>query len=211
MAHNPRCTVLVLFCILAFFTCANADKVVTKTPPNTSHETSLDETKIRNSYEEGDFESTLSLIDYFTRTHSVYSKADSIVIAKYLAIIYAANPATREKGKSYMFRLLELMPSASIVDMFVSDEIDRIFQKTREEYVVRQKLLGKPAPSQVESNQFALDQLTMAQEPKRHRKLTVYWIAGGTAVVAATGALMYLLLAEPNAKTSKDITYVVPH
>jgi len=36
-----------------------------------------------------------------------------------------------------MFRLLELLPSAKLVDMFVSEEIDRIFDKVRDEFNVR--------------------------------------------------------------------------
>jgi hypothetical protein len=57
----------------------------------------------------------------------MYSLEDSIFIVKHLTVVYMANPATREKGKGYVFRLLELMPSVKIVDMFVSDEIDGIF------------------------------------------------------------------------------------
>ena len=190
----------------------------------------LDESKVRQAYEDGDFETTVALIESFLRTHPVYSKTDSIFIAKHLAVIYAANPATREKGKNYMFRLLDLMPSASIIDMFVSDEIDRIFEKIREEYIVRQKRLGRRPPTHVESNRFALEQITKAQlssqdsdnaaspkpppatgKTKAGISPKVYWIAGSAALVAATGALVYVLASDTRAKPSGDTNYVIPH
>ena len=63
-------------------------------------------------------------------------------IAKHLAGVYSAHPATREKGRYYMHRLLELVPSAKLVDMYVSEEIDRIFDKVREEFLARQRSFG---------------------------------------------------------------------
>jgi hypothetical protein len=102
----------------------------------------LNQKKIHQIYTEGDFEAVIAAIDSFTQVNKTFDHSDSVFIAKHLAVIYTANPATREKGKNYMFRLLNLLPSAKIVDMFVSDEIDHIFEKVREEYIVRQESLG---------------------------------------------------------------------
>jgi hypothetical protein len=84
----------------------------------------------------------ITSLEAYMRGNKTYSRADSVFIAKHLAVVYSANPVTREKGKYYMNRLLELMPSAKLVDMYVSDEIDRIFDKVREEFLSRQRSFG---------------------------------------------------------------------
>ena len=148
----------------------------------------LDKDGIHAAYNEGDFEKVIARIEGFTRAHPAFPKDDSIFIAKHLAVVYTANPATREKGKHYMFRLLELLPSAKIVDMFVSDEIDRIFERVKEEYAVRQKALAKPAS----------------------RSHALYWSLGGAAFLAATGAAAYVILSEPR-PSPKETVYDIPH
>lgn len=102
----------------------------------------LNQKDIHAAYNEGDFDKVTALIDGFNRVNKTYSRADSIFIAKHLAVVYSANPQTREKGRYFMYRLLEMMPSAELVDMFVSDEIDRIFDKVRKEFLARQKGFG---------------------------------------------------------------------
>jgi hypothetical protein len=173
----------------------------------------LDQKGIHAAYGEGDFERVIAAIDSFTQANKTYSQGDSVFIAKHLAVIYTANPATREKGKNYMFRLLNLLPSAKIVDMFVSDEIDHIFEKVREEYVVRKRMTGQDAPSHQESNQYAVDKLAMqrkqpsgsagpaASEATGKSAHTSYWIAGGVAALAVAGAAYYFMnTAEPSDK-----------
>lgn len=180
----------------------------------------LDQKRIHSVYSEGDFETVIAAIDSFTQANKSYSQSDSVFIAKHLAVIYTANPATREKGKHYMFRLLSLLPSAKIVDMFVSDEIDHIFEKVREEYIVRQAVLGDDAPSMLESNQYATHKMTMSGNPrpkpgagqatsamgKSGSSSARYWIAGGVALVAIGSTAFYFLQPEPAA----DKNYVLP-
>lgn len=182
----------------------------------------LDEKTLHTAYMEGDFETVTTLIDAFARTHPTYSKEDSVFIAKHLAVIYTANPATREKGKHYMFRLLELLPSAKIVDMFVSEEIDRIFERVREEYAIRLDNLGQPSPNRKETDSPAPSivttvRSTQTQPPESgatrnkppSRSRTLFWVAGGTALLAATGVLAFVLLSDSPA--SKDKVYAIPH
>lgn len=177
----------------------------------------LDQKRIHAIYGEGDFERVIAAIDSFTHANNTYSLDDSVFIAKHLAVIYTANPATREKGKGYMFRLLTLLPSAKIVDMFVSDEIDHIFEKVREEYTVRQEQLGQDKPTHQESSRYANDKMTMqarndpkpANPPRERTGIAAhpyYWIAGGVTAIAAAGAVLYIL--KPG-KTA-DKTYDIP-
>jgi hypothetical protein len=190
-------------------------------PPAPAHSLNqnLNQKQIHQVYTEGDFDGVIAAIDSFTQANRTFSHSDSVFIAKHLAVIYTANPKTREKGKNYMFRLLNLLPSAKIVDMFVSDEIDHIFERVREEYVVRQASLGQDAPTQLESNRYAADKLGMktsagndpehASNPEAKRKKgfshPMYWVAGGVTLAVIGGAAIYLLQPEKTADRIYDL------
>src|SRR3954462_5919999 len=60
-----------------------------------------------------------------------------------------------------MHMLLKLLPSAKLVDMFVSDEIEFIFEKVREEYVVRHD------PQAVEGSEANLEANHMRESPSQ--------------------------------------------
>ncbi len=178
-------------------------------PPSPAY--ALDQKKIHQAYTEGDFDRVIASIDSFTQANTTFSQSDSVFIAKHLAVIYTANPRTREKGKNYMFRLLSLLPSAKIVDMFVSDEIDHIFQRVREEYVIRQETLGQAEPTKTESNQFAANKLKMTApnesvaKPKKGFSQTLYWVAGGVTLAAIGGTAIYLLQSDNSADKVYDL------
>jgi hypothetical protein len=186
----------------------------------------LDQKAIHNAYNEGDFDKVTKLIETFTKANKTYSRNDSIFIAKHLAVVYSANPQTREKGKYYMYRLLEMMPSAELVDMFVSDEIDRIFEKVRKEFVARQKGFGvdstqisspeKPATgSAAHAEQAAAAQPAAGpskeyQEAARPEKESFWkrkgmWVAGGVGLVTA-GTVIYFILASDDSPSTHTIT-----
>ena len=187
----------------------------------------LNQKKIHADYNEGNFEKVTSELEGFMSRNKTYSLEDSVFIAKHLAVVYSANPETREKGKYYMFRLLAMLPSAKLIDMYVSDEIDRIFDKVREEFLARQKSFGvdssqmslpakspsnrqpaaangDPGDSAPPANRTAANQ-TSAKSRKRNT--TPFLVAGGTAIVAA-GVTSYFMFADSPKKTEK--TYVIP-
>lgn len=177
----------------------------------------LEQKKIHAEYNEGNFEHVTAALEGFMAQNKTYNKSDSVFIAKHLAVVYTANPATREKGKYYMYKLLELLPSAKLVDMYVSDEIDRIFEKVREEFVSRQQSFGVDTlaltvPSKAPANESA-PQSTRKENPQQHleksasKSSTVYWLAGGAVVVAAS-VVTYLVF--NTSDEPKDMTYVVP-
>ncbi|MBW8886279.1 MAG: hypothetical protein JF616_00870 [Fibrobacteres bacterium] len=194
-------------------------------PAQASTGTVLDQKAIHNAYNEGDFEKVTKLIETFTKSNKTYSRGDSIFIAKHLAVVYSANPQTREKGKYYMYRLLEMMPSAELVDMFVSDEIDRIFEKVRKEFVARQKGFGvdstqisspeKPATgSAAHTEQAAASQPAgpskeyqdaTHQEKESFWKSKGMWVAGGVGLITA-GTVVYLISTSDNTPATHTIT-----
>jgi hypothetical protein len=185
-------------------------------PAPASHPTGLDQKKIHSDYNDGNFEKVTAALEGFMATHKTYSFEDSIFIAKHLAVVYTANPETREKGKYYMYRLLALLPSAKLVDMYVSDEIDRIFEKVREEFMARQQSFGVdtarvsvPAKSPTREGREAASGPVPApvgrEESNSHK--TTYLVVGGTAVVALGIAAYFVFSATPK---NTDKTYVVP-
>jgi hypothetical protein len=118
--------------------------------------------------------------------------------------------------------LLEMLPSAELVDMYVSDEVDRIFDRVRKEFKMRQKNFGvdtalislpdkAPAsPAAASAAGHAGDQSkpepANAAAEKRKVDPIWYWVAGG-AVVAGAG-LAAVLLMQPDAP-SEGKTYVI--
>ena len=184
----------------------------------------LDQKRIHRDYNEGNFESVIADIEAFQKSHASYPVSDSVFIAKHLAVVYSANPDTREKGKYYMFRLLEMMPSAKLVDMYVSDEIDRIFEKVRDEYVTRQKGFGVDTLASLPQRAPVNDRKAQAAEPtptpapaaatrasngedSRHSHKAI-WIASGVAAATVGLAAVYFLASSGSAK--EDKVYDVP-
>jgi hypothetical protein len=125
-------------------------------------------------------------------------------------VVYSASPETREKGRYYMMRLLELVPTAKLIDMFVSDEIDRIFEKVREEFYAKQ-------------HGFGLDTLTLSLparpgnttgKPSPHAPEEVasdhakYWIAGSAAILTLGGAAVALWVLDTPKPKPREI--IVP-
>jgi len=220
MPENKSFTI-VKACLAAFLL-ANLAVAGARSAPAPAAETqsqTLDQKAIHSKYNEGDFDAVTNMLESFKKRNKEYSKADSIFIAKHLAVVYSANPTTREKGKYYMNILLELLPSAKLVDMYVSDEIDRIFEKVREEFMTRQASFGVDtagiaAPAKAPSTtppakpaENVAQQETAAKPSSRRDKdaHVGYWVAGGAAVVAVGVATYFLFSSQP----AKDKVYVV--
>lgn len=201
------------FCLVFLFLNLLVLPIMAMQPENKALE--LNKEGIQKAYSDGEFEAAISEIIEFSKRQPIHSRDDSVFIAKYLGVMYASNPDTREKGKHHMFKLLELMPSAKIVDMFVSDEIDRIFERVKEEHEIKNLVLRKDMPentkgqknAQMDStpNVQAGNRTTNSGSPNQKSK---YWRVGGTVFLAASGTVAYLLIA--NYQSSKDKIYEVP-
>lgn len=94
---------------------------------------SIDQARIHSEYNDGEFEKVVRGLEGFLKSGRTCSRSDSLFAAKHLAVVYAANPATRELGRYHMFRLLEMAPGSDLLDMFVGDEVDAVFDKVRRE------------------------------------------------------------------------------
>lgn len=186
--------------------------------PSIAAAASIDLDAIHHAYNEGDFDAVIKLTDPFTNGKGAYTRSDSAFVFKHLAVVYSANPKTREKGKFYMYRLLEMLPSAELVDMYVSDEVDRLFDKVRKDFTSRQKNFGvdttlislperQPGPkaSISESKPVPAPDAPKAETRKKRIDPVWFWVAGGGVVVGA--GIAAILLMQPDAGNGK--TYVI--
>ncbi len=168
---------------------------------------------VHEAYTNGDFDEVLARIESYQKRHPRHSLSDSLFIAKHLAVVYGSNPQTREKGRYFMFRMLEMNASADLVDMFISQDLDQTFEKVRKEFLVRQNREQKnKAPYAAAQNsstpRTAVSTATPVDKPERTMPLpavketpqeggkTWLWFAGGAAVVAGAVTAYYLTLNE---------------
>ncbi len=113
----------------------------------------LNQARIHAHYHNGDFDKVLSDFALVQKSRVRLSLSDSIFMEKHLAVVYAANPGTRELGRYHMFKLLGLAPNANLIDLFVGEEVDNIFEKVKLEFAVTHS--PPPAPTRQQRNDSA--------------------------------------------------------
>jgi hypothetical protein len=165
----------------------------------------LDTVAIHAQYLEGDFEQAIRSLDGALKGRKPLNHADSVFIFKHLGVMYAASPATREKGRYYMLQLISIEPTARILDMYASDMIYLIFRNVQEEYENKHSRVAVATPADTAAAAPAEAQPTTApiaaaapQGSQRNR--TLYWAAGGAAVAAGVAGLVFILLDDPQPK-----------
>jgi hypothetical protein len=126
----------------------------------------LDQKAIHDEYVNGNFETVIGRITAFQKENPGHSREDSIFIARHLAVVHAADPKSVEAGKHWMHRLILISPNADLSGMYVSEEIDRIFERVKREARIRSGGDG--------------------------RRKWLWLGAGGTALVAAAAAWLVL-------------------
>jgi hypothetical protein len=174
-------------------------KSATKSAPQSSIKTSasangLDTTLIHKAYLEGDFDHAIELIEGALRYGGPFSHQDSVFIYKHLGVMHAAKYETREKGKAYMMQLLNVEPTAKIMDMYASDMIYMIFKNIKDEFDSSRPLAepdGKPRPR--------------PEEPAAKSKSYAWvgWTAGAVAVVGGVAVGVHLLSEEEPVKNRR--------
>jgi hypothetical protein len=109
----------------------------------------LDRARVHAEYQNGDFDKVIRDLEAYMKSGRHASRSDSVFIAKHLAVVYAANPDTRERGRYYMLRMLDLAPETDLLDMFVGEEVDGVFGKVSKEYAMMSKAakIAKPVPA----------------------------------------------------------------
>ena len=155
-------------------------------------EDTLRQADIHAKYRDGSFEAVTETLEAFQQTHKAFLREDSIFLAKHLAVVYASNPARREKGKYYMRRLLEADPSATLMDMYVGDEIDRVWEKVRAEFFA-----ARGGPPMAKSPTLSPNEVAAARrdEPAARKGNSTLKVAAWTgAGLVGAGVVAYFLL-----------------
>lgn len=155
----------------------------------------LDKPAISKAYFESDFERIRLPLETWRQSFAENkTREDSIFVFKYLSVIYAANPATKDKSRSFMFMLLTLAPTIEIMDMYASDEIELMFRSVKREFKDRNAYLT----THDELGREKLDSSKVKKEKKPVKPTSskwVWWTVGGIGLAAAaTGG--YLLFHE---------------
>lgn len=138
----------VLFPALAL-ACFAALPLSAQSPPSApARAAALDPARIHADYQAGEFEKVIRVLEAFRESGRRCRKADSVFLEKHLAVVYAADPRTRERGRYHMLRMLDLEPEADLLDMFVGEAVDGIFEKVRRESRVRRMDQAKARAAQ---------------------------------------------------------------
>jgi hypothetical protein len=96
----------------------------------------IDQPAINLGYKESDWERVVACLEGYLRKHgdSRVSVEERIFAYKYLGVIAAADSLSRVKAESYFTRLIRLSPDIEIVDLFPSEKVLAIFQKSKNDY-----------------------------------------------------------------------------
>jgi hypothetical protein len=201
----------MLLCVFAFSALASAKPVVT----------ALDQNRIHAAYKEGDFDIVTKDLEKYAHDFQgrKWSREDSVFLYKHLAVIYTASPETREKGKYYMVSMLRIMPSAEILDMYVSEEVDRIFLRTRQEFLANMKLFGvdtasmnipvaRPSPSAKGDGNEGKAGSNGTVKAKASGGGSGWWWAAGGLTLAAAGAATYFVMQDQDAKPREEVDVI---
>lgn len=164
----------------------------------------MDTAKLHATYLDGDFDQAIRVMESALKNKkNPITHADSVFIFKHLGVMYAATPATREKGRYYMAQLIYIEPTAKILDMYASDMIYLIFRNVQEEFANKNPNVAKPAavvdttPAPVAVTPPAPVPVAQAASPRRNK---AYWITGGAVVAVGAIGLAYVLLDSPEPK-----------
>jgi hypothetical protein len=155
----------------------------------------LDTAQIHRTYIDGDFDLAIELIEDAMKYGGPFSHEDSVFIFKHLGVMHTAKYETREKGKHYMLQLLNVEPTAKIMDMYASDMIYMIFKNIRDEFEASRPDLFPVEPKQPKQP------IAENPNPKQEKRYAwVGWTAGALVVVGGAALTVHLLEEDPGNK-----------
>jgi len=148
----------------------------------------LDTTAAHKLYLDGDFDGAIQLLKTNLREGEVHTHAESLFVFKHLGVMYTANYETREEGKRYMMRLLDVEPTAKIMDMYASDMIYMIFKNIQEEYEISKTKLNHAEKMKLENgdtHKARNDQVAKQSAPTNTKNY--HWIPWTATAIVLTG------------------------
>lgn len=186
--------------------------ILAKSKPLKPKSNLLDTAAIHQVYLDGDFDEAIDRIETALKYGGPFSHEDSVFAFKHLGVMYTAKYETREKGKQYMMRLLQVEPTARIMDMYASDMIYMIFKNIKDEFEMSQAKLNRARdqmgdPTAQERKQETESGKSSERKGDSEGKSRGYaWIAwtAGAVAVAGGAALLVHMNEEDAAPTRKE-------
>lgn len=168
----------------------------------------LDTNQAHKLYLDGDFDSAIQLLKTNLEEGEVHTHAESLFVFKHLGVMYAANYETREEGKRNMMKLLEVEPTAKIMDMYASDMIYMIFKNIQDEYEISKAKLNHVEKMKLENgntNKTGNDQT--AKQPSQAKAKNYQWIpwTAGALAITGGGIFAYYYLSDTPTKNENVI------
>ncbi|HLP42511.1 MAG TPA: hypothetical protein VK465_13465 [Fibrobacteria bacterium] len=149
---------------------------------------SLDTSAVRKLYLDGDFDLAIDQLEMALKYDTSFSHQDSVFCFKHLGVMHAAKYETREKGKLYMHKLLEVEPTARILDMDASDMIYMIFKNIQDEYHSMNPVVTPHPEPRPERQPVKEPSKEPAKEPTKRKSLA--WVGWTTGTLAAAGGIV---------------------
>jgi hypothetical protein len=158
----------------------------------------LDQEAVKSYYNDGDFGPAIALLEDFQKASTQYTRDESLMVYKYLGVMYTADQSTREKGKSYFYKLLKSDPEAKILDMYVSIVVQDIFKNTLDELMGQKPQSATASGSQKEPLYFPRGDADEGKSGGRSTALkaekshTLIWLIGGLGLAAGIAGGYYV-------------------
>ncbi len=165
----------------------------------------LDHELIKRMYYEAEFALVSQALENFLASSNNPSREDRIFAYKYLSVINASSENTRQRAESYMYQLLRLNPEIDLIDLYISEHIESIFNKVKDRFVRMEQLNpGQATPQEdtlaITSPAEPVQKVAGNNAPGRW----VWYAAGGAGLVAAI-TLYAFSLDEPDNTPTQQI------
>jgi tetratricopeptide (TPR) repeat protein len=181
----------------------------------------LNQALVKKYYGDGDFDPAIAILEDFQKTNATFSREESLMVYKYLGVMYCADQGSREKGKSYFYKLLKIEPEAKILDMYVSIVVQDIFKGTLDE-LMGQSGFGSSnnhAPTSGSENKLEQgafpapkpnDKTASQEKGVRKTNTNAFWWAGGVALAAGVAGGYYLYASSSETVTGPETDILIP-
>ena len=205
---GPKWALIILFFVAGTVAAAPKNKQKSITTPTAKPV--MDTLTIHKLYVEGDFDEAIERLDRGLKYSGPFSHQDSVFIFKHLGVMYTSKYETRELGKKFMMQLLEVEPTARIMDMYASDMIYMIFKNIQDEYDLAQMKLKRAQGLRHDT----VDQ-NPPPEPRENRagksesghgyKWVPWTVVAAIAVAGGTYLAVSMIDDEPETRTKENV------
>jgi hypothetical protein len=144
----------------------------------------LGKNAIKHLYFQGDFDKIIAILENFRKSGDMVEKEDSLIVYKYLGVIYGSDPEQKTKGEGYLYSLLKLNPKETMKDMQLSGQIEDLFESVKYRYLTDFPI------KEVENPRTPLPLRPQPKETKGDHVILL-WTAGILTVAGILAVLLF--------------------